>query len=103
MKIESISAFDLTLPYDVPFKPAHEPGRVRHSRACTLVRVTAEGGYVGYTGCDGWHAAGVASNVTPYLVGLNLFETETHARVYRNAGGRSAWFIDIAIWDIIGK
>jgi D-galactarolactone cycloisomerase len=103
MKIESIDAFDLSIPYKVPFKPAHEPGRVRHSRSFTLVRVTATDGFVGYSGCDGQYAAEIARKVTPYLVGVNVFETETHARIYRNAGGVGAWFLDIAIWDIIGK
>jgi D-galactarolactone cycloisomerase len=103
MKIESIEAFELIIPYKVPFKPAHEPGRIRNSRSFTVVRIRASGGLVGYTGCDGHHKANISRNVAPYLVGLDVFETETHARIYRNAGGVGAWFLDMAIWDIIGK
>src|SRR5439155_25582362 len=37
----------------------------------------------------------------PYLVGKPAWLTEEHARVFRNAGG--TWFVDQALWDVIGK
>src|SRR5205823_13638130 len=40
-------------------------------------------------------------NVAPYLVGQEVWATERHARVFRHAGG--LWFIDQALWDLIGK
>jgi L-alanine-DL-glutamate epimerase-like enolase superfamily enzyme len=35
------------------------------------------------------------------LLGKDAFATESHARVFRNAG--FMWFIDLALWDIMGK
>jgi D-galactarolactone cycloisomerase len=103
MKITEVKSFDLEIPYKVPFRPAHEPGRVRHSRAFTLVRIKTEDGLVGYAGGDGYYSAQIDRKVTPFLVGMDVFDTENHARVYRNGGGLGAWFLDMAVWDIIGK
>lgn len=50
---------------------------------------------VGYAGADGHHAGNVARNVAPYLTGQEVWATERHARVFRNAGG--TWFIDQAL------
>jgi L-alanine-DL-glutamate epimerase-like enolase superfamily enzyme len=101
MKITEVRAWNLEIPYASEYRPAWQPGLVRRSRDFTLVRVSTDDGIVGYAGSDGQHAGAIAARVAPYLVGQELFATERHARVLRNAGG--LWFIDLAFWDIIGK
>jgi D-galactarolactone cycloisomerase len=101
MNIESVSAVEVRVPYKVPFRPAHEPGRVRTDRVHTIAMIRTEDGTVGYASADGLHAAAVEHNIAPYLVGASIWDTATHARIFRN-GGR-LWFLDIAVWDIIGK
>ena len=101
MKIRAVTAYNLEIPYAVPYRPAWQPGLVRQSREFTLVRVATEEGLVGYGGTDGHLAGAVARNVAPYLVGQDAYATERHARVLRHAGG--LWCVDLALWDIIGK
>jgi D-galactarolactone cycloisomerase len=101
LNIAEVKATNLEIPYQIPYRPAWQPGLVRNSREFTLVAVRTEGGIVGYGGSDGHQAGNIARNVAPYLVGQDLCATERHARVFRNAGG--TWFVDQAIWDAIGK
>lgn len=101
MKINEIQAFDLRLPYTVPFRPAHQPGRILESRNHTLVVVRTEDGTTGYASADGHTAAAVKRLIEPYLTGVSIWHSETHARIFRNAS--RLWFVDMAIWDIIGK
>ena len=101
MKIKIVEARNLDIPYSVPYRPAWQPGLVRTSREVTLVTVRTEDGIVGYAAADGHHAGNVTRNVVPYLVGQDAWATERHARTFRNAGG--TWFIDQALWDIVGK
>jgi D-galactarolactone cycloisomerase len=99
--IEAVEATDLELPYTAPFRPAWRPGLVSTSRRFTFVVLRTRQGLSGYAGTDGHHAALVQRDVAPYLVGTPVSATEQHAAVFRNAGGM--WFIDLALWDLIGK
>ena len=101
MIIRDVVATNLTIPYDVPYRPAWQPGLVRNDRTFTIVKIVTEDGIVGYGGSDGHQAGTVASSVKPYLVGKPAWATELHARTFRNAGG--TWFVDLALWDVIGK
>lgn len=101
MKIASVDAYDLRVPYGCEFRPAWQRGLVRTERDFTLVIVRTDNGLVGYAGRDGHHSSVVRGAVTPYLLGQPVASTERHAKVFRNAGGM--WFIDMALWDILGK
>jgi L-alanine-DL-glutamate epimerase-like enolase superfamily enzyme len=101
MKIVEIRAWDLDLPYPVPFRPSWQPGIERVSREYTLVAVRTEDGTVGYGGMDGYHRSEIERYVLPYMLNTSVFATETHAETLRNAG--FAWYLDLALWDIIGK
>src|SRR4051812_19144415 len=101
MIIRDVIATNLTIPYDVSYRPAWQPGIVRDSRTFTIVKVVTEDGTVGYCGSDGHQAATIHRRVKPYMVGKPAYATELHARTFRNAGG--TWFVDQALWDIIGK
>jgi L-alanine-DL-glutamate epimerase-like enolase superfamily enzyme len=83
-------------------KPAWQPGLVITSHDFTLVRIVTDDGISGIGGTSGHIASVIASQVKPYLVGKEAFETERLAGVYRNAGG-GIWCIDMALWDIVGK
>ena len=101
MIIRDVVATNLTIPYDVAYRPAWQPGLVRDNRTFTLVKIITEDGIVGFGGSDGHQAATIAGSVKPYLVGKPAWATELHARTFRNAGG--TWFVDLALWDVIGK
>lgn len=101
MTIRDVVATNLTIPYDVPYRPAWQPGLVRANRAFTVVKVVTEDGITGYGGCDGHLAATIEGSVKPYMIGTPAWATEVHARTFRNAGG--TWFVDLALWDVIGK
>jgi L-alanine-DL-glutamate epimerase-like enolase superfamily enzyme len=104
VKITEVAAWNLDIPYDVPYRPAWQPGLVRTSRDATLVAVRTDQGLTGYGATDGHLAGTIKSAVAPYLVGQDAFATERHARVLRNASaGRGMWFVDQALWDVIGK
>lgn len=101
MKIINVEAFNLEIPYEVEYRPAWQPGLVRTSRDFTLVKIETDEGIVGYSGTDGYHEQTIENKVKPFLIGEDVFATENHARILRNAG--VMWFIDLAFWDIIGK
>lgn len=101
MKITDIRSWDLRIPYDKPFQPSWQPGVVRKDREFTLVAITVEDGTVGYGGVDQFRSSEVKRYVEPYLLGASVYDTEHHAETLRNAG--FCWFIDMALWDIIGK
>jgi L-alanine-DL-glutamate epimerase-like enolase superfamily enzyme len=101
MKITQVQATNLQIPYSSPYRPAWQPGLVRASRDFTIVVVRTDEGLTGYCGTDGHHTRNIAKNVAPYLIGQDVWATEHHARVFRHAGG--LWFIDQALWDLIGK
>jgi L-alanine-DL-glutamate epimerase-like enolase superfamily enzyme len=101
MKITEVKAYNLEIPYEVEYRPAWQPGLVRKSRDFTLAIVRTDEGLSGYAGTDGSHARTVERSVAPYLVGEPVWATERFARVFRNAGG--TWFLDQALWDLIGK
>ena len=101
MVIRDVVATNLTIPYDVPYRPAWQPGLVRNSRTFTVVKIVTEDGIVGYGGSDGHLAATIEGSVKPYMIGTPAWATELHARTFRNAGG--TWFVDLALWDVIGK
>jgi len=101
MIIRDVIAINLTIPYDVAYRPAWQPGLVRDSRTFTVVKIVTEDGIVGYCGADGHQAGTIVAGVRPYMIGKPAWATELHARTFRNAGG--TWFVDQALWDIIGK
>jgi len=101
MNIVEIRAWDLELPYPAPFRPSWQPGIERASREYTLVTVKTEDGTVGYGGMDGYHRSEIERYVVPFMLNTSVFATERHAEILRNAG--FAWYLDLALWDVIGK
>ena len=87
MIIRDVVAMNLTIPYDVPYRPAWQPGLVRDNRAFTIVKIVTDDGIVGFGGSDGHQAATINGSVKPYLLGKPAWATELHARTFRNAEG----------------
>jgi D-galactarolactone cycloisomerase len=93
--------YDIEIPYEQEFRPAWQPGLLRSSRDFTIVCIDTEEGITGYAGTDGHHTRTIERWVRPFLVGKQVCAVESHASVFRRAGGM--WFIDLAVWDVIGK
>ena len=101
MKIESVKATLLKVPYPLPFEAAWEPGVIRNDRDVTVVRVQSDSGLVGW-GASGFdQAEDINALAAPHLIGQDAFAFERHARVTRYAKG--AWIVEMALCDLVGK
>ena len=101
MKIESVNATLLKVPYPLPFEAAWEPGVIRHDRDVTIVRIQTDSGLVGW-GASGFdQAADINQLAAPFLIGEDAFAFERHARITRYAKG--AWIVEMALCDLVGK
>jgi len=101
MKITRVEAVrvDVPLPGE-GFRPAWGPGLLQRSWSNVLVKVLTDEGITGYAAGHSF-VAHIERSVAPYMVGQDPFALEYHHQVLLNAGG--PFFIDIALWDIIGK
>lgn len=101
MKIESVKATLLKVPYPLPFEAAWEPGVIRNDRDVTVVRIQADSGLTGW-GASGFdQAEDINRLAAPHLVGEDAFAFERHARITRYAKG--AWIVEMALCDLVGK
>lgn len=101
MKIESVKATLLKVPYPLPFEAAWEPGVIRNDRDVTVVRIQADSGLTGW-GASGFDQADDINRLAaPHLVGEDAFAFERHARITRYAKG--AWIVEMALCDLVGK
>lgn len=87
---------DVPAPRELRF--AWSPGVVMRSTSITLIRIHSDDGLVGI-GSGG--SPDAARSVGDRLVGTDPFATEQHSRLLRQGG--SAWGIELALWDLIGK
>ena len=102
MKITDIQVVQLEGPELArPMKPAWAPGSEWRRWGGTIVKVLTDEGIVGI-GSPGYAVSPlIESWIKPQLIGTDPFALEQHARIFRNAG--TAWGVEIALWDIIGK
>ncbi len=102
MKITDIQVMQLDGPaLDRPLEPAWAPGSTWRRWGGTIVQVFTDEGIVGI-GSPGYTVSPlIESWIKPQLIGTDPFALEQHARIFDNAG--TAWGIEIALWDIIGK
>lgn len=102
MKITDIQTIQLAGPdLHEPMRPAWAPGNVWSRWGGTIVKVFTDEGIVGL-GSPGYAAASIIETwIKPQLVGQDPFALERHARIFRGAG--TAWGVEMALWDIIGK
>lgn len=101
MKIESVNATLLKVPYPLPFEAAWEPGVIRNDRDVTVVRIQSDSGLIGW-GASGFDQADDINRLAaPHLIGEDAFAFERHARITRYAKG--AWIVEMALCDLVGK
>lgn len=103
MKITDLEVMRLRGPdYARPLYPAWTPGGSWINRESVLVRVDTDEGIVGWGAMYAGDVPSVIEGyIKPQLIGKDPFSLEQHARLFRSAG--TAWGIEIALWDIIGK
>jgi len=102
VKIKSVEAVEIEIPYNPPFSPAWAPGVEQRSRGYTVVKLTTTDGIVGWGASARRNEAQIINKIIkPYLEGKELFATEQYIKKLRVEGG--IWCIEIAIWDAIGK
>jgi D-galactarolactone cycloisomerase len=96
---------DLALPQ--PFYPAWAPGRVEREIHVVYVRIDTDAGVFGIAGHEFYGAEEqCVARVAPYLVGEDPLQIEKHAGTLRHLWpyfGTAVWFVEIALWDILGK
>lgn len=108
MHIKDLEMYSVSVPLPGAFYPSWIPGYPQTSNTMTLVRVkTNDPGIEGISAAPalGAEGAGVRELLLPFVMGRDPFNVEQMARTLRNATflGHRLWFIEVALWDIIGK
>lgn len=82
---------------------------VHHTRDYLAVRIETDSGIWGLALDGDWDsipmtAEAVRTQVAPHLIGRSVFDLESHSTLLGNVGAPGRfYFIEIALWDIIGK
>ena len=107
MKITEVSAWLCHYPLPATFYPTWIPGFPQNNNTCLIIEVKTEQGISGYSAGVGFldEAKALVSLLRPFLLNRDPFLVEDFIRVLRSALflGYKAWFVEIALWDIIGK
>lgn len=107
MQISRIRSRVVDLPLAAPFHPAWARGRNQTNVLMVLVEVETDAGVLGHTAAHAGPEAAVALErfVAPYFIGQDPRRVERLAAVLRDAEilGPPMYFMEIALWDIIGK
>ncbi|MFW6113635.1 MAG: mandelate racemase/muconate lactonizing enzyme family protein, partial [Actinomycetota bacterium] len=107
MKIVDAEAYLCHFPLPEPFRPSWIPGLAQESNSSVIIRLITDEGIDG--ACTGIAFArewrGFPDLIRLFLAGRDPFQVEDFIRVIRSAKvvGFRAWFVEIALWDIIGK
>jgi D-galactarolactone cycloisomerase len=107
MEIVDVEAYICHFPLAEPFYPSWIPGLPLQNNSCLMVRLITDEGIDG--ACAGmaftqeWK--GVPDLIKIFLIGRDPFQVEDFLQVLRSAKviGFRPWFMEIALWDIIGK
>ena len=107
MRITSIRTRQVDIPLPEPFYPAWAPGRVENEIRVAYVRVDTDAGLYGIAG-HGFYGAEeqCVARIATYLVGEDPLRIEKHAGTLRYLWpyfGAAVWFVEVALWDILGK
>lgn len=121
MKITDVEAIDVVYPLPSAFRSCLFPGHEVTNVEVTIIKIKTDEGIVGYSANrDRWwtdsviwsknnpsHSKRVVDMyVKRYLVGKDPFDVEQHMRALIKGLSMfigSPWFIEFALWDIIGK
>jgi L-alanine-DL-glutamate epimerase-like enolase superfamily enzyme len=107
MQITRVHSRVVELKLPAPFHPAWARGRNQTTILLVLVAIETDEGIVGHTAAHAGLEAAIAIDrfVSPYFIGQDPTRIELLAAVLRDAEilGPPAYFMEIALWDIVGK
>jgi len=107
MKIVDAEAYVCHIPLAEPFYPTWIPGVPSMNNSFLLVRIVTDEGLDGFAAAPAFlgELRGVPELLKIFLVERDPFQVEHFVKVFRSAKaiGIRAWFMEIALWDIIGK
>jgi L-alanine-DL-glutamate epimerase-like enolase superfamily enzyme len=107
MKITRIRTRQVDVPLPAPFHPAWAPGRVETAIHLVYVKIDTDEGISGIAGHEFFGAEEqCVERVAAHLVGEDPLRIEQHAGTLRYLWpyfGTAVWFVEIALWDILGK
>ncbi len=107
MRITRIRSQVVDLPLPAPFHPAWARGRNQTNVLLVLVSVETDAGLIGYSAAHAGLEAAITVErfISPYWIGQDPTSVEPLSAVLRDAEilGPPAYFMEIALWDIIGK
>jgi D-galactarolactone cycloisomerase len=107
MRITQIRTRQVTVPLPQPFYPAWAPGQVETEIRLAYVRIDTDAGVYGIAGHEFYGAEEqCVARVAQYLTGEDPLRIEKHAATLRYLWpyfGTAVWFVEIALWDIVGK
>jgi D-galactarolactone cycloisomerase len=107
MKIVGVVAHLCHFPLPTPFYPSWIPGYPQGRNSALIVQLQTDEGITGISAGVVFldEAKGLPSLLRPFLLNRDPFQVEDFIRVLRSASflGYRAWFVEAALWDIIGK
>jgi L-alanine-DL-glutamate epimerase-like enolase superfamily enzyme len=107
MRITRIRTRQIDVPLPAPFHPAWAPGRIEDNIRLAYVRIDTDAGVHGIAGHEFYGAEEeCVARVAQYMVGEDPLRIEKHAGTLRYLWpyfGTAVWFVEIALWDILGK
>jgi L-alanine-DL-glutamate epimerase-like enolase superfamily enzyme len=107
MRITRVRTRQVDVPLPAPFYPAWAPGRIETSIRLVYLRIDTDAGVFGIAGREFFGAEEqCVQRVATLLIGEDPLRIEKHAGTLRYLWpyfGTAVWFIEIALWDILGK
>lgn len=107
MRITRIRTRQIDVPLPAPFHPAWAPGHVETKIRVAYLRIETDAGLYGIAGHEFFGAEEqCVQRVASDLVGEDPLRMEQHAGTLRHLWpyfGSAVWFVEIALWDILGK
>ncbi|HLY23453.1 MAG TPA: mandelate racemase/muconate lactonizing enzyme family protein [bacterium] len=107
MRITAIRTRQVDVPLPAPFHPAWAPGRIEDKIRLAYVRIDTDAGVYGIAGHEFYGAEEqCVARIAQYMVGEDPLRIEKHAGTLRYLWpyfGTAVWFVEIALWDILGK
>ncbi len=107
MVITDVEAYLCHFPLAEPFHPSWIPGFPQANNSLLVMRLLTDEGIDGFTATVAFldELKGVPDLLKVFLLNRDPFRVEDFVKIFRSARvlGLRAWFIEIALWDIIGK
>lgn len=107
MKITDVEAYLCHFPLEAPFYPSWIPGLPQMNNSCLVIRLLTDEGIDGITASVAFagELRGTPDLLKIFLVERDPFKVEDFVKIFRSAKavGIRAWFMEVALWDIIGK